>query len=58
MGLVLAVPQRPDEHLRDVKDVTNLKWKPEGGKSVGEVGAAIQKDLRVAPPMNVRGATG
>ncbi len=55
MGWCLQCHNDPHEHLRDVKDVTNLKWKPEGGKSVGEVGAAIQKDLKVAPPMNCQG---
>ena len=55
MGWCLRCHADPHEYLRDVKDVTNLSWKPEGGKSVGEVGAAVQRDLRLAPPMNCQG---
>lgn len=55
MGWCLQCHANPHEHLRDVKDVTNLSWKPEPGKTVSEIGAAIQKDLQVAPPMHCQG---
>jgi hypothetical protein len=52
MGWCLKCHNDPHEALRPVDQVTNLKWKPEAGKSADEVGAGIQKDLQVKAPMN------
>jgi hypothetical protein len=52
MGWCLKCHDDPHANLRDVKDVTNLTWKPPEGKPASEIGSAIQKDLRVKAPMN------
>ena len=52
MGWCLQCHADPHKNLRDVKDVTNLSWKPPPGKTVSDIGSAIQKDLQVAPPMH------
>ena len=50
----LTVRTTPDPHesLRPVSEVTNLTWKPPADTTASEIGAAIQKDLRVKAPMN------
>lgn len=52
MGWCLKCHNDPHESLRPVEQVTNLTWKPEGGKSASAVGKAIEKDLQVKAPMN------
>jgi hypothetical protein len=55
MGWCLQCHADPHAHLRPVDQVTNLNWKPDGGKSAAEIGAALQKDLMIAPPMHCQG---
>ena len=55
MGWCLKCHNAPQESLRPVGEVTNLTWKPPAGTTAAEIGAGIQKDLRVAPPMNCQG---
>jgi len=52
MGWCLKCHNNPHENLRPVDQVTNLTWKPEGGKTAAEIGKAIEKDLQVKAPMN------
>ena len=52
MGWCLKCHDDPHEHLRPVNEVTNLTWKPPGGKTAGEIGEGIEKELRVKAPMN------
>jgi hypothetical protein len=52
MGWCLKCHNDPHESLRPVDQVTNLTWKPEGGKTASEIGKGIEKDLQVKAPMN------
>ncbi|MBY0460327.1 MAG: cytochrome c family protein [Gemmataceae bacterium] len=51
MGWCLRCHADPHEHLRPVGQVTNLRWKPPAGRTAGEIGTGIQKELAVAPPL-------
>jgi hypothetical protein len=53
MGWCLKCHDDPHASLRPIDRVTDLTWKAEAnGQTASEVGAGIQKDLRVKAPMN------
>jgi hypothetical protein len=55
MGWCLQCHNEPEKHLRPFEEVTNLTWKPSGGKNATEVGNAIKQELQVNPPNNCQG---
>ena len=52
MGWCLRCHNEPAPSLRPVTEVTNLTWAPAGGRTQGEIGREIKKDLQVSPPMH------
>jgi hypothetical protein len=55
MGWCLQCHHAPEEHLRPVEQVTNLSWKPEGGKPRLDIGWEIKQQLQVQAPLHCQG---
>jgi hypothetical protein len=53
MGWCLDCHRNPDEHLRPVEEVTNMKWIPPADQL--EYAQRIKKEKKIAPPVDCSG---
>ncbi len=53
MGWCLSCHRNPDEHLRPLTEVTNMKWKP--GPEQAAFAEKMKKELKIDPPVDCSG---
>jgi hypothetical protein len=55
MGWCLECHRNPENAVRPAKEIYNLDWKPEGGKTQKEIGSQLVKEWAINPPVSCTG---